>query len=88
MDSYDEKPKIFRMNDKQVTLSDIDEDQAYIMQRFSRTVREVLTTVEGVIPDTDSRFRAIRRQINQSLYDTRNDMLVYFTGDESTDDET
>ena len=81
----DTSSKTYQIKDRVLTVDDLTPEQEYIMRRFSQTVRETLTAVEVLISGEDTRYRAVRKQINNALYDTRNDLLLYFTDEPEGD---
>ena len=63
---------------RKLNLDDLDDEQIFIVKRFSRMVREVLTQVEIAIPE-GRQLHSIKRLLNDSMYDTRDELIRYFS---------
>ena len=63
---------------RKLNLDDLDDEQIFIVKRFSRMVREVLTQVEIAIPE-GRQLHSIKRLLNDSMYDTRDEFIRYFS---------
>lgn len=60
------------------------EVQAFFIVKFSRLVGKVLTNVEIAMPSESRQYTMLKRALNKVLYDnSRNDLLLYFDGDQS-----
>lgn len=57
----------------------ITEEQEYIMKRFSTLIGKVLTLVEISTP-AGQQYNSLKRELQEALYNARNDVLTHFTG--------
>lgn len=62
----------------EVAISSLTEDQRFVYQEFSKMVGKILTIIETIIPEEDSRLLPTKKSMNRIMYDTRNKFLFEF----------
>jgi hypothetical protein len=73
----DDQEKI-EIGGEEIRWEDLPEEIKFIARRHSTMIREVLTVVEAAIPPEGKQFRAVKRMLNDAMYDARNDYFAYF----------
>lgn len=62
----------------QIDVNSLNESQQAVWKRFSTMVREVLTIVEAAVPPESRQYKAIKKMLNEKMYNARNDLTDFF----------
>ena len=61
-------------------LNNANDNQLFIMEKFSRLIGRILSNVEIALPE-GKRYSTLRRLLNDNIYSSRNDLLSFFVDD-------